>query len=130
MRRRSLPPRFVTKDEEKQTKAYTEAKKTKVKENVIRMFGGLDTPIKRIGVVIFAVGALIVLLMSFAVFVDSPRWNRLERILEYWKNAATFNRRGSLLTSLGFYAVIVGLILSAFYDKTLGPLYRWIAGKQ
>jgi len=95
-----------------------------------RMFGGLDTPLKRVGLTIFVSATIGVLIMSAAQFDSWYSFERnVQRVLDYWWKAATFSRKASFFSSFVFYAVVAGLMLSTFYDKTLGKLYRWIIGK-
>ena len=82
----------------------------------------MDTPIKRAGVLVAAVGFA---LLAFGLFTLLDR-NGMEAA---WRCVLDDGRRhweGCTPTRWGAWLAFLGLLASVAFDCTLGPLWRWI----
>lgn len=87
---------------------------------------GLNTPLKRVGFLVFVAG----LLMSFfGIYQIADNAYRSSDILETWLEAVLFERRSfGRYPSAGYGAwiAIIGLLSSFLYDKVTYRLVGWI----
>lgn len=82
----------------------------------------MDTPIKRAGALVAAVGFA---LLAFGLFALLDRHG----MEEAWRCVLDDGRRhweGCTPTRWGAWLALLGLLASIAFDYTLGPLWRWI----
>lgn len=82
----------------------------------------LNTPIKRIGFIVFIFG-VVLFLYSWLTHYDSYYFGRIVT------NSITFSKSDlyySFGVALGFYLSLIGVLLSFAYDLTIGRLVNWI----
>lgn len=80
----------------------------------------LDTPIKRVGFILFTFCAISLMCIILA---EGPRVSR------YLKIAITFDFDSAFFSPFicfGFYGAIIGFMLSFGYNVTIGKLITWI----
>lgn len=85
-----------------------------------------NTVTKRIGIVLLLVGLII---LSLGLYDMGGRYLSADRFLERWIDVISWNKyRVKQYPAIfyGSYLVILGLFLSALYDKTTGRLVQWI----
>jgi len=90
----------------------------------------LDTPLKRMGFSLFLFGCL---LMIVGLLVAEPYkwWYFWDRLLDFMYDSVSlsygrYEAPSHRCFALGFYLMIVGLMLSFLYDKTIGIFASWI----
>lgn len=94
-----------------------------------RITAPLTTPVKRIGFVILVIGTALTLVGMIQVGSDLYSYKWFEKYMGRLGDALVFDRysyRRYPLASIGPYVFIAGLLLSYLYDRTVGPLLRWI----
>lgn len=121
--------RFFTKRE---LTAYLAALKKKEKGSLwARANKKLNSPIQRVGVIFLIVG-LVTLIIGLVQAINYT--GRFGSLMTEWLNAFMIEQRvvrryPSLVW--GTYLTLIGLMFSFLYDRTLGPLFRWVwRGKQ
>lgn len=85
-----------------------------------------NTVTKRIGCVLLLVGLI---LLSIGLYDMGGRYLSSERFFERWADVIVWNKyrvKQYPAVFYGSYLVIIGLFLSALYDKVTGRLVRWI----
>lgn len=88
----------------------------------------LNTPLKRIGFIVFLVGALTLTVGLYSIFEESYRFSSG---IEKWVGSVFFNRydfKEYKAASYGTWLVIFGALLSFLYDSVTSRLVRWIKG--
>ena len=98
-------------------------------EELKRLAATLDNPVKRIGFVVLALGALFTLigLIQIASSLSSYRW--FEKLLDVVTDALVFDRytyRRYPMACIGPYVLLTGLLCSFLYDRTIGRFVAWI----
>lgn len=90
------------------------------------MLKSFNTPLKRFGLIVLSIGlfCLVIGIMQKSFLRTFPV--RIERVLiesiSLQDNANGF----SLFVFYGFYLSVLGVLLSVFYDKTVGRVINWI----
>lgn len=91
-----------------------------------QFFNPLDSPLKRIGLVILLVGIVLSLTAIYQISDDNYRfW----RGFDDWLDAILLKRyeyRQYPLAAWGAYLTLAGLLCSYLYDFTLGRLIAWV----
>lgn len=98
-------------------------------EELKRLATTLDNPIKRVGFVVLAVGAVITLIGFFQIGADQSSYRWFEKFLNGIAKALAFERytyRRYPLACIGPYVLLAGLLGSFLYDRTVGRLLAWI----
>ncbi|MCP1404451.1 hypothetical protein [Achromobacter insolitus] len=91
--------------------------------------GRLDTPLKRIGMMILALGAVLLAAGLIEIANDIGRWNFMERLFDRWWGSVwgTGGRyERSSIAAWGTYMTVLGYLLSFGYDRLTSRLIRWI----
>lgn len=89
----------------------------------------LNTPLKRIGGLVLALGAILLAAGLIEIANDISRWNFVERFFERWwaSISGTGGRyERSSLTAWGTYMTALGYLLSFGYDRITSRLIGWI----
>lgn len=85
-----------------------------------------DSVTKRIGIVLLIVGLII---LSIGLYDMGGRNLSPDRFFERWVDVIIWNKyrvKQYPAVFYGSYLVIIGLFLSALYDKVTGRLVQWI----
>lgn len=85
-----------------------------------------NTIIKRIGIVLLLVGLII---LSIGLYDMGGRYLSSGRFFERWVDVIIWDKyrvKQYPAVFYGSYLVIIGLFLSALYDKVTGRLVQWI----
>lgn len=89
------------------------------------MFNKFDTPIKRFGFTLLAIGLLLIVGTLIYIALWTYRLHYYwELIVDYW----SYPIRGGGYNCLHYGVIlsIIGLFLSYLYDSTIGRLIAWI----
>lgn len=91
--------------------------------------GKLDTPLKRIGLMALALGAVLLAAGLIEISNDIGRWNFAERLFDRWWGSVSGTGGRSERSSLaawGTYMTAFGYLFSFGYDRITSRLVRWI----
>lgn len=98
--------------------------KAKGRQKILEfLYNGINSPIKRIGFVVF-IFSLIIFLLAYLQLDRNASYIISDSII-FFRDSYNFN----FYIWLGFYGSLIGLLLSFFYDKTFKKLILWILKK-
>lgn len=89
----------------------------------------LDTPVKRLGGLALAVGAVLLVIGLLIAFAEANRYRTLESVASQWWDSITHTGRSSRriwALTWGTYLVGAGVLFSIAYDSTIGRLVGWV----
>lgn len=119
--------RFFTKEE---LARYMAAKDRLVHGTAwSRIIGRLNTPVKRLGGLVLAVGIVVLVIGLIQIVGDMGRGGSMGVFFERWFKAAFQDRwyfRRFPMSALGTYLFVIGLLFSFAYDRTIGRVLTWI----